>query len=74
LKKINIDERKSYTILGDKMKLIINYPTTKEGITTLNNAIAKIQKELIIKSLNDLHIDANSRKKVLNFIIKELKN
>lgn len=56
------------------MKLIINYPTNKEGKISLNNAFANVQKELIIKSLNDLNIDTNSRKKVLDLIIKKLEN
>ena len=55
------------------MQLIINCPTDDVGIIEFNNAFAKVQKELILKSIRDLSIDVSSREKVLCFLAKTLR-
>lgn len=55
------------------MQLIINCPTDDVGIVEFNNAFAKVQKELVLKSIRDLNIDASSREKVLCFLAKSLR-
>lgn len=55
------------------MQLIINYPTDDVGIGEFNNAFAKVQKELVLKSIRDLNIDVSSREKVLCFLAKMLR-
>ena len=55
------------------MQLIINCPTDDVGIVKFNNAFAKVQKELVLKSIRDLNIDVSSREKVLYFLAKMLR-
>ena len=55
------------------MQLIINCPTDDVGIVEFNNAFAKVQKELVLKSIRDLNIDVSSREKVLCFLAKSLR-
>lgn len=55
------------------MQLIINCPTDDVGISEFNNAFAKVQKELVLKSIRDLNIDVSSREKVLCFLAKVLR-
>ena len=55
------------------MQLIINCPTYDVGIGEFNNAFAKVQKELVLKSIRDLNIDISSREKVLCILAKMLR-
>ena len=55
------------------MQLIINCPIDDVGIVMFNNAFAKVQKELVLKSIRDLNIDVSSREKVLCFLAKTLR-
>lgn len=55
------------------MQLIINCPTDDVGIGEFNNAFAKVQKELVLKSIRNLNIDVSSREKVLCFLAKMLR-
>ena len=55
------------------MQLIINCPIDDVGIVKFNNAFAKVQKELVLKSIRDLNIDVSSREKVLCFLAKSLR-
>lgn len=55
------------------MQLIINCPTDDVGRVKFNNAFAKVQKELVLKSIRDLNIDVSSREKVLCFLAKTLR-
>ena len=45
------------------MKLIVNYPDTKEGIKTLENNLAHFQATLVISSINRLNCDYEIKKK-----------
>ena len=42
-------------------------------VYVFNNAFAKVQKELVLKSIRDLNIDVSSREKVLCFFAKMLR-
>ena len=55
------------------MQLIINCPTDDVGIGEFNNAFAKVQKELVLKSIRNLNIDVSSREKVLCVLAKMLR-
>ena len=55
------------------MQLIINCPTDDVGIVMFIIAFAKVQKELVLKSIRDLGIDVSSREKVLCFLAKTLR-
>lgn len=54
------------------MELYVNMPTTDEGKKMLNEAIAKVQATLVLKAIDDLNISNQSKKKVLQGILKEL--
>lgn len=54
------------------MKLYVNMPTTGEGKKMLNEAMAKVQATLVLKAIDDLNISSQSKKKVLQGILKEL--
>lgn len=54
------------------MELYVNMPTTDEGKKMLNEAMAKVQTTLILKAIDDLNISNQSKKKVLQGILKEL--
>lgn len=54
------------------MELYVNMPTTNEGKKMLNEAMAKVQTTLILKAIDDLNISSQSKKKVLQGILKEL--
>lgn len=54
------------------MELYVNMPTTDEGKKMLNEAMAKVQATLILKAIDDLNISNQSKKKVLQGILKEL--
>lgn len=56
------------------MQLIINCPTDKKGIKEFNCAFSKVQKELVLYCIRSLNIDILSKEKILNNIVKELKN
>lgn len=54
------------------MELYVNMPTTDEGKKMLNEAMAKVQATLVLKAIDDLNISNQSKKKVLQGILKEL--
>lgn len=54
------------------MELYVNMPTTDEGKKMLNEAMAKVQATLVLKAIDDLKISSQSKKKVLQGILKEL--
>lgn len=56
------------------MELYVNMPTTDEGKKMLNEAMAKVQTTLILKAIDDLNISNQSKKKVLQGILKSWKN
>lgn len=55
------------------MKLIINVPTDEKGINDFNTAFAKVQAELIKKSIDELNIDKQSKRMVVNELLTTLK-
>ena len=55
------------------MQLIINCPTDKKGIRECNTAFAQVQKELGLYSIRKLNFDIQSKEKVLNHLLIELK-
>lgn len=54
------------------MELYVNMPTTDKGKKMLNEAMAKVQATLVLKAIDDLNISNQSKKKVLQGILKEL--
>ncbi len=54
------------------MQLIINAPTTEEGIKEFNKAFAQVQKELVLAWIRDLQVDINTKEKILTYIKLEL--
>lgn len=55
------------------MKLIINVPTDEKGINDFNMAFAKVQAELIKNSIDELNIDKQSKRMVVNELLTTLK-
>lgn len=55
------------------MQLIINCPTDKKGIREFNTAFAQVQKELVLYGIRKLNLDIQSKEKVLNYLVIELK-
>ena len=55
------------------MQLIINCPTDKKEIREFNTAFAQVQKELVLYSIRKLNLDIQSKEKVLNHLVIELK-
>ena len=55
------------------MQLIINCPTDKKVIKEFNTAFAQVQKELVLYSIRKLNLDIQSKEKILNHLVVELK-
>lgn len=55
------------------MKLFINVPTNEKDINEFNNAFAKVQATLLQKSIDDLNIDNQSKKKIISKLLTTLK-
>ena len=55
------------------MKVIVNFPTTEELKDELNNRIALFNATLVVEAVKKLDYDNNSKKKVVNAILQELK-
>lgn len=55
------------------MQLIINCPTDEKGIKEFNMAFAQVQKELVLYSIRKLNLDIQSKEKILNHLVIELK-
>ena len=55
------------------MELIINLPTDEKGIKEFNTAFAQVQKELVLYSIRKLNLDIQSKEKILNHLVIELK-
>lgn len=55
------------------MQLIINCPTDEKGIKEFNTAFAQVQKELVLYSIRKLNLDIQSKEKILNYLVIELK-
>ena len=55
------------------LKLFINVPTNEKDINEFNNAFAKVQATLLQKSIDDLNIDNQSKKKIVSKLLTTLK-
>ena len=55
------------------LKLFINVPTNEKDINEFNNAFAKVQATLLQKSIDDLNIDNQSKKKIASKLLTTLK-
>ena len=55
------------------LKLFINVPTNEKDINEFNNAFAKVQATLLQKSIDDLNIDNQSKKKIISKLLTTLK-
>lgn len=58
----------------DKMKIKINYPSEQSGVEKLNEGIAEFKATLYIESINNLNVSEETKKEVLQNLIKELGN
>lgn len=47
------------------MEVFVNYPKDEEGIKELNKAVAQVHATLVLKSVEDLDISSESKKKLL---------
>lgn len=56
------------------MKIKINYPSEKSGVELLNEGIAEFKATLYIESINNLNVSEETKKEVLQNLIKELGN
>lgn len=52
------------------MEVIVNYPTTKEGVEMFENKFAEFQAKVVIETIRNLDIDYTSKKKVLEELLK----
>lgn len=54
------------------MQLIISLPSDENGIKEFNRAFAKVQATLVKKSISDLNIDTDTKKRVVNNLLATL--
>jgi len=52
------------------MEVIVNYPTTKEGVELFEDKFAEFQARVVIETIRNLDIDYTSKKKVLEGLLK----
>ena len=57
---------------GEKMKVRVHLPTTKEGWKILNERIAEVCSEFIIKQINDLPCSYEKKLEVLEGVKKRV--
>lgn len=57
----------------NRLQLIISLPSEENGIKEFNRAFAKVQATLVKKSINDLNIDTDTKKRVVNNLLTTLK-
>ena len=53
------------------MEVFVNYPKDEEGIKELNKAVAQVHATLVLKSVEDLDISSESKKKVIKSLIQK---
>lgn len=56
------------------MKVIVNLPETKENKIELENRVADFQATLLIEKIRQLNINDTYKKKLLDLILKDLKD
>ena len=54
------------------MKIKINYPSEQSDIERLNEGIAEFKATLFIESIVKLNVSEETKKEILNCLIKEL--
>ena len=57
----------------NRLQLIISLPSDENGIKGFNRAFAEVQATLVKKSINDLNIDTETKKRVVNNLLTTLK-
>lgn len=57
----------------NRLQLIISLPSNENGIKEFNRAFAKVQATLVKKSIKDLNIDTDTKKRVVNNLLTTLK-
>ena len=57
----------------NRLQLIISLPSDENGIKEFNRAFAEVQAILVKKSISDLNIDTDTKKRVVNNLLTALK-
>ena len=57
----------------NRLQLIISLPSDENGIKEFNRAFAEVQAILVKKSISDLNIDTDTKKRVVNNLLTTLK-
>lgn len=57
----------------NRLQLIISLPSNENGIKEFNRAFAEVQVTLVKRSINDLNIDTDTKKRVVNNLLTTLK-
>ena len=57
----------------NRLQLVISLPSDENGIKEFNRAFAEVQATLIKKSISDLNIDNDTKKRVVNNLLTTLK-
>ena len=55
------------------MKIKINYPSEQSGVEKLNEGIAEFKATLYIESINNLNVNEETKKEILQSLIRKLK-
>ncbi len=55
------------------MKVFVNFPELEEDKKELENRVAQFHATLLIEKIKQLNINDTSKKKLLNLILKNLK-
>lgn len=58
---------------GENLKVIVNFPERKEDKEELKNRVAYFHATLLIERIKQLNISDNSKKKLLDLILKDIK-
>ena len=67
-----MNTNKIYKKACEIMKIKINYPSEQSDIELLNEGIAEFKATLFIESIVKLHVSEETKKEILNCLIKEL--
>jgi len=57
----------------NRLQLIISLPSDENRIKEFNRAFAEVQATLVKRSINDLNIDTDTKKRVVNNLLTTLK-
>lgn len=55
------------------MKVFVNLPELEEDKEELENRVANFRATLLIEKIRELNINDTSKKKILDFILKDVK-